>query len=145
MKEKHDEPGCPSAERQRSAEDIRRDIQAERDTIEQAVGSLSGRIRNALDWRTYVRQAPFASLVAAAALGALAAAMLTRRKTPVDRIVEAAARSSKRIDNQGLLGLGMSALVTKLLSEMAKSTASGITREGVRAAREGAGYSETVH
>ena len=43
----------------RSADEIRRDIAATRDSIKDTVGRLNDRVEMALDWRTYVADSPF--------------------------------------------------------------------------------------
>ena len=50
----------------RSAETIRRDIAARRDSISDTVDELSDRVQAALDWRTYVAEHPFIAIGAVA-------------------------------------------------------------------------------
>jgi ElaB/YqjD/DUF883 family membrane-anchored ribosome-binding protein len=145
MKEKSCESGCPAAGR-RSADEIRRDIKAERETIAHTVDTLGGKLQNALDWKAYVREAPFVSVGVAAGLGAAVAALLKKRRAPMDRIVEAASRSSRRAGSRSLLSAGVYTLITKALADLAKTAVSDIAQGGARAQGPvGAQPPETVH
>lgn len=128
MKEKFMASGCSPADRQRSADEIRKDIKNERETISQTVGSLGDKLQNAMDWRAYVRRAPFVSVGAAAGLGAMISVLLTKRKSPMDRIMESAVRSTKRASSRSLLSLGMYTVITKVLADIAKTTAFDIVQ-----------------
>ena len=74
---------------QRSAEEIRRDIAARRDSISGTVDRLGDRIQETFDWRTYLTDYPFAALGVAVGAGFLFAGLLKRRPTPRERIVDA--------------------------------------------------------
>lgn len=77
---------------ERSAEDIRHDIAAKRETISETVDKLGERIQETLDWREYIAQYPFVALGVAAAAGCLVAGMFPKsRPTPQERISDAVA------------------------------------------------------
>ena len=71
----------------RSSEDIRQDIVKEKENISQTVEEIGERIKDKMDWRGYVTDAPYWALGAAAGLGYLASRMLTKRTTPLERIM----------------------------------------------------------
>lgn len=76
----------------RSAQDIRHDIAAKRETISETVDKLGERIQETLDWREYIAQYPFAALAAAAAAGCLVSGIIPKsRPTPQERISDAVA------------------------------------------------------
>jgi len=66
----------PGAER--SAEEIRQDIAARRESITETVDRLSDRFQQTLDWRAYVSDYPLAALGVAAGLGFLAASIIRK-------------------------------------------------------------------
>jgi len=81
---------------ERSAEEIRQDIAARRESITEAVDRLSDRFQRTLDWRAYVSDHPLAALGVAAGLGLLAARTLgifKPRLSPGERIKDALAYS----------------------------------------------------
>jgi hypothetical protein len=84
----------PIAE-ERSAEEIRQDIAAKRDTISETVDRLGERIHQTLDWREYVADHPYVALGAAAGLGLLLSGIFKPRPTPRERIMSALAESAE--------------------------------------------------
>jgi ElaB/YqjD/DUF883 family membrane-anchored ribosome-binding protein len=76
---------------ERSAEEIRHDIAAERETISETVDKLGDRIQRTFDWREYVAEYPAAALGVAAGTGLLLSAIFKREPTPQERIVDALA------------------------------------------------------
>jgi ElaB/YqjD/DUF883 family membrane-anchored ribosome-binding protein len=76
---------------ERSAEDIRHDIAARRESITDTVDRLSDRFQQTLDWRAYVSDYPLAALGVAAGLGFLAARIIKPRPSPGRRIKDALA------------------------------------------------------
>jgi ElaB/YqjD/DUF883 family membrane-anchored ribosome-binding protein len=76
---------------QRSAEDIRQDIAAKRDSISETVDRLGERIHERLDWRSYVAEYPFVVMGLAAGAGFVLSGIFKRRPSPADRIVDALA------------------------------------------------------
>lgn len=73
----------------RTAEDIRHDIAARRDSITETVDHLSDRFQRTFDWRTYVKDYPLVALGLATGAGFLLAGMFKRRSSPTERIIEA--------------------------------------------------------
>jgi ElaB/YqjD/DUF883 family membrane-anchored ribosome-binding protein len=79
----------PGAER--SAEEIRQDIAARRESITDTVDRLSDRFQQTLDWKAYVSEHPMAALGVAAGLGFLAARIFKPRQSASHRIKDALA------------------------------------------------------
>ena len=73
----------------RSAQEIRRDIAATRESISATVERLNDHVETALDWRTYVADYPFVALGAAAGLGFLVSRVFSNPPTATDRIIDA--------------------------------------------------------
>jgi ElaB/YqjD/DUF883 family membrane-anchored ribosome-binding protein len=76
---------------ERSAEDIRQDIAARRESITETVDRLSDRFHQTLDWKAYVSDYPLAALGVAAGLGFLAARIIKPRPSAGKRIKNALA------------------------------------------------------
>jgi hypothetical protein len=76
---------------ERSAEEIREDIAARRESITEAVDRLSDRFQQTWDWKTYVSDYPLAALGVAAGLGFLAARIIKPRPSAGERIKDALA------------------------------------------------------
>jgi ElaB/YqjD/DUF883 family membrane-anchored ribosome-binding protein len=76
---------------ERSAEEIRQDIAARRESITDTVDRLSDRFQQTFDWRAYVSDYPLAALGVAAGLGFLAARIIKPRPSPGRRIKDALA------------------------------------------------------
>ena len=78
-------------ETERSAEEIRQDIAAKRESINETVDRLSDRVQQTFDWRTYVSNYPVVALGVATGLGLLVSGILKPRSRPADRMKEALA------------------------------------------------------
>jgi ElaB/YqjD/DUF883 family membrane-anchored ribosome-binding protein len=78
---------------QRSAEEIRQDIAAKRESISQTVDRLGDGLQQMLDWREQVAQHPYIALGAAAAVGALLSGVFKQRPSPRERIMDAVAET----------------------------------------------------
>jgi ElaB/YqjD/DUF883 family membrane-anchored ribosome-binding protein len=76
---------------ERSADDIRQDIAARRESISEAVDRLSDRFQRRLDWRAYVSDYPLAALGVAAGMGFLVARIFKPRPSAGERIKDALA------------------------------------------------------
>ena len=76
---------------ERSAQAIRHDIAAKRDSISETVEKLGERVQETFDWREYVAKYPAVTLGLAAGAGFLVAGIFKRRPTPRERIFEAVA------------------------------------------------------
>jgi ElaB/YqjD/DUF883 family membrane-anchored ribosome-binding protein len=75
----------------RSAEEIRQDIAARRESITDTVDRLSDRFQQTFDWRTYVSNYPVVALGVAAGLGLLVSRIFKPRPTPTERMKDAVA------------------------------------------------------
>jgi Protein of unknown function (DUF3618) len=78
---------------QRSAEEIREDIAAKRESISETVDRLGDHLHRKLDWREQVAAHPYMALGAAAAMGVLVSGAFKHRPTPRERIMDALAES----------------------------------------------------
>jgi ElaB/YqjD/DUF883 family membrane-anchored ribosome-binding protein len=85
---------------ERSAEEIRQDIAAKRETISETVDKLSERIHQTLDWREYVGQYPIVALGVAAGVGFLVAGIFKHRPTPQERIADAIAELTEDLTDR---------------------------------------------
>ena len=83
-----------AGESERSAEEIRQDIAAKRESITETVDRLSDRFHQTFDWRTYVNNYPVVALGVAAGLGLLVSGIFKPRPTPTE---PAPARTSRRL------------------------------------------------
>ncbi len=94
---------------ERSAEEIRHDIAATRESITETVDRLSDRVQETFDWRTYVTEYPLVALGVTAGLGFCLALLFRPRSTPGERMREALAdgledltgRFSQQMDHIG--------------------------------------------
>jgi hypothetical protein len=75
----------------RSAQAIRSDIAATRESISETVDKLGEKISQTFDWREYVAQYPAIALGLTAGCGFLLAGIFKRRPTPRERILDAIA------------------------------------------------------
>ncbi|HYP25977.1 MAG TPA: hypothetical protein VE262_04590 [Blastocatellia bacterium] len=91
---------------ERSAEEIRQDIAAKRDTITETVDKLGERIQETLDWREYIGQYPYLALGLAAGLGFLVSGIFKRNPTPTERMIDALADSVEDITDRFRDSLG---------------------------------------
>jgi ElaB/YqjD/DUF883 family membrane-anchored ribosome-binding protein len=80
---------------ERSAEAIRQDIAAKRDSISETVDKLGERIQETFDWREYVGNYPWVALGLAAGVGFMVAGLFKRQPSPRERIMDAIAEVSE--------------------------------------------------
>ena len=92
---------------ERSAEDIRRDIEARRESITNTVEKLNTEVQRALDWRSYVSSHPVTAVIAAAGAGFLIARLFKRKATPMERLLDAAADGVEEIADTLMSQLGL--------------------------------------
>lgn len=100
---------------ERSAEEIRQNIAATRDSITETVDQLSSRVQRTLDWKTYVADYPLAATGVAAGVGILLGYFIQPRASPGQRIHAALADliedTTQRVQTQlgdvGLPGPGL--------------------------------------
>ena len=87
---------------ERSAEEIRLDIAARRESISETVDRLGDRIHETLDWREYVAEYPYVALGLAAGLGFLVAGIfkIKREPTPRERIYDALAEITEDLTDR---------------------------------------------
>lgn len=91
---------------ERSAEEIRQDIAAKRETITETVDKLGDKIHETLDWREYIAQYPYVALGVAAGLGLLISGIFKRNPSPTERMVDALADSVEEITDRFRDSLG---------------------------------------
>jgi ElaB/YqjD/DUF883 family membrane-anchored ribosome-binding protein len=80
---------------ERSAEEIRHDIAAKRESLSKMVDRLDERIHQTLDWREYIGDHPYAALGIAAGLGFLIWGIFRPHPTSGERIMDALAESAE--------------------------------------------------
>lgn len=87
---------------ERSAEEIRLDIAARRESISETVDRLGDRIHETLDWREYVAEYPYVALGLAAGLGFLVAGIfkIKHEPTPRERIYDALAEITEDVTDR---------------------------------------------
>jgi hypothetical protein len=126
----------------RSAEAIRQDIAAKRETISETVDKLGDRIHESLDWREYIADYPVVAIGVAAGIGFLISGIFKHRPTPQERIMEAVAELTEDLTDRvsGVAGdvlkkklisgktvkAALTATVTKAALDFAKNKAQGI-------------------
>jgi ElaB/YqjD/DUF883 family membrane-anchored ribosome-binding protein len=94
------DPSQQGQTQERSAEEIRQDIAATRESITNTVDKLSNRVQETFDWRTYVADYPFVALGMAVGLGFFLGGLLKHRTTPGERIKDALAESVEDLTNE---------------------------------------------
>jgi len=85
---------------ERSAEAIRQDIAAKRDSISETVDKLGERIQESLDWREYIGKYPLLTLGLAAGAGFIVAGLFKRQPTPRERIMDAVAEITEEFTDR---------------------------------------------
>lgn len=121
----------------RSADEIRRDIAATRDSIKDTVGLLNDRVEMALDWRTYVADSPLVSLGAAAGLGFLLSRVFRPRPTARERIVDVLVESFEdftgqvrdRLEHLPSAGMGPARIVKAAATAMVTQAVAAYVKE----------------
>jgi len=91
---------------ERSSKEIEQDLAARGEQFSRTVEQLGERIEEKLDWRGYMKKSPFWAVGAAAGMGFLAAGMMRRRSTPMERLL-ATLDSSVRGGLSGSAGPGL--------------------------------------
>jgi hypothetical protein len=107
----------------RSAEEIRNDIELEKQMISETVDRLNKRLHERLDWRSYVRRSPFLALGVAASLGFFVSGKLVRHVTPGEKIADAIGRLSGRAKEESFIKLFLYGVATKIVTDLLKSGA----------------------
>lgn len=106
------------ADVERKSEYIRQELAKEGENLSQTVDQIGERIKEKLDWREYVRDSPYLSIGVAAGLGYLASRIFRKRRTPLERIMEA-------VDGDVCDSIG-SSLFSKALLGIATRTAADL-------------------
>lgn len=84
----------------RSAQEIREDIAAKRESITETVDRLGERIHESLDWHSYVADHPYIAIGAATGLGLLVSGIFKPRPSPRDRMIDALAETIEDITDR---------------------------------------------
>lgn len=109
------EQGSRRTESQRSAEEIRKDIDQKKEVISDAVNRLSQRIHEKVDWRGQIKKHPGLALGVAAGAGFLVSGLLKRRPSPLEEVAEALHTISARNNRQqGLIGMTLLGIASKV-------------------------------
>lgn len=94
------QPGIKDNTPDRSADTIRHDIAAKRESISETVDKLGDRIQETFDWHEYVAEYPVVALGLAAGAGFLLAGVFKRKPTPQERIHEAVAELTEDLTDR---------------------------------------------
>jgi hypothetical protein len=103
--------GVQDAAPDRSADAIRQDIAAKRESISETVDKLGDRIHETFDWHEYVAEYPVVALGLAAGAGLLIAGIFKRKPTPQERIHEAVAELTEDLTDR--VGSVMAGVIQK--------------------------------
>jgi ElaB/YqjD/DUF883 family membrane-anchored ribosome-binding protein len=130
-----------AVEHERSSEEIRQNILAKEEEIAETFGEISERVKETLDWRGYIAQAPFLSLGVAAGVGIMASQiLLPRPPTVMERITETVGEELGHGVRGYLRGSGQSMLKSSLWG-LAATVALGLVKRAVTGAvLGGSGY-----
>jgi len=85
---------------QRTADAIRQDIAARRESISGTVDRLGERVQDTFDWRIYVGRYPLTAMGLVVGAGFAISAVFKRRPSPRDRIIEALAEMVEDITDR---------------------------------------------
>lgn len=72
----------------RNADKIRQDIAQAEQEMSQTVEQIGDRIKEKLDWQEYVKETPYLALGIAAGVGYLASALLVKKRSSMDRLLD---------------------------------------------------------
>jgi hypothetical protein len=89
----------PDAALDRSPDEILRDIERRRESIARTVEQAGQRVEESLDWREKVRAHPYGSVALVAGTAFLAARLLRRGETPVDRLTTTLSDNVEQVGN----------------------------------------------
>jgi ElaB/YqjD/DUF883 family membrane-anchored ribosome-binding protein len=140
------------ADVERSTEDIRQDIAKGEENISQTVEQIGEHIKEKLDWRGYVKDAPYWALGAAAGLGYLASGMFLRRTTPMERIMGSIAEEVRDslgglrtgAAGPGLIKVTLLGIATKAAASWVKNATSTSVASGSAVPRPQTGRGSTI-
>jgi len=137
---------------ERSTEDIRQDIAKGEENISQTVEQIGEHIKEKLDWRGYVKDAPYWALGAAAGLGYLASGMFITRTTPMERIMGSIAEEVRDslgglhtgAAGPGLIKVTLLGIATKAAASWIKNATSTSVASGSAVPRPQTGRGSTI-
>jgi len=140
------------ADVERSTEDIRQDIAKGEENISQTVEQIGEHIKEKLDWRGYVKDAPYWALGAAAGLGYLASGMFRKRTTPMERIMGSIAEEVRDslgglrtgAAGPGLIKVTLLGIATKAAASWIKNATSTSVASGSAVPRPQTGRGSTI-
>jgi len=140
------------ADVERSTEDIRQDIAKGEENISQTVEQIGEHIKEKLDWRGYVKDAPYWALGAAAGLGYLASGMFITRTTPMERIMGSIAEEVRDslgglhtgAAGPGLIKVTLLGIATKAAASWIKNATSTSVASGSAVPRPQTGRGSTI-
>lgn len=87
----------PETDDERSAEAIRQDIAARRESISRTVEQINDKVQSKLDWRTYASDYPLVAIGVAVGAGVLVSRLWRPKPTPGERILDAIAESVEQV------------------------------------------------
>jgi len=124
---------------ERTAEAIRQDIAARRESITEAVDRLGERIQGSLDWRQQVGNHPFAAIAIAAGTGLLLSSLFRPRPSPTERIMDAVSEVVEDITGQarsriaGVVGSGIKrGFVRTSIGALAAQAVANLIKENLK-------------
>jgi ElaB/YqjD/DUF883 family membrane-anchored ribosome-binding protein len=140
------------ADVERSTEDIRQDIAKGEENISQTVEQIGEHIKEKLDWRGYVKDAPYWALGAAAGLGYLASGMFITRTIPMERIMGSIAEEVRDslgglrtgAAGPGLIKVTLLGIATKAAASWIKNATSTSVASGSAVPRPQTGRGSTI-
>ncbi len=125
------------ADKERTTEDIMQDIAREEKQLSQTAEQIGERLKEKLDWRAYVNDAPYWALGVAAGLGYLASKRLKARRAPLEQFISSLPEEVRDAGNglnattarPGLCRAILMAIATKAVADWIKHATlpSGIT------------------
>jgi len=127
------DPSHPGHAQERSAEEIRQDIAATRESITNTVDRLHNRVQETFDWRTYVADYPLAALAMAAGLGFCLASFFRRRPTPGERIKDAIAESVEGLTGEIRHRVGIGEAADSGVNRAIKTAVAGVVTKAATA------------
>jgi len=113
----------------RSAEEIRNDIESEKEIIIATADQLNERLHETVDWRSHVRKHPFLTLGIAASLGFVVSCKLVKPQAPVEHIADAIRQLTSEPKEQSLIKLILYSVGTKILSDLLKNGSTEMINE----------------
>jgi ElaB/YqjD/DUF883 family membrane-anchored ribosome-binding protein len=138
-----------AADDERSSEDIRQNIAEGKENISQKVDQIGERIKEKLDWREYVKDAPYLALGVAAGIGYIGSRVLRTRTTPMERIMDSIAGEVRGslgglIAGPGLIKLTLLGIAAKAAARWIKNAAATKVVDAAAGPRPQTGHGSTA-